>query len=121
MSDRHDGANVKLPPPAVYAALVAAGLVLHFAVRAWPTSLDLDARICAAVVLVAIAMALGVSALGRFRKAGLDPKPWTAKTTLVAAGAYRVTRNPMYVGMIAFALAIGLIANASWVIVAAPI
>ena len=121
MSDREDAANVVLPPPAVYGVLVAAGLVVQFAVRAWPTSLDLGARIAAAVVFVAIGAGLGLPALQRFRETGQDPKPWKPSPVLVSASVYRITRNPMYVGMFAFAIAIGLAANASWVILAAPI
>ena len=121
MSDREDGANVRLPPPAVYGVLVAAGLVVQFAVRAWPTALDLDARIAGALVFTAIGAGLGLPALQRFRATGQDPKPWKPTPSLVAGSVYRITRNPMYVGMFAFTIAIGLGANASWVILAAPI
>ncbi|RWK68142.1 MAG: hypothetical protein EOR45_35550, partial [Mesorhizobium sp.] len=50
-------------------------------------------------------------ALGLFRKAGTRPEPWQPTTAMVTSGVYRVTRNPMYVGMApvyaALALALG--------------
>lgn len=63
--------------------------------------------------MVAAAMALtGLSAL-RFSRAGTGIKPFTPATTLVLAGAYRWTRNPMYVGLTAITLGVA-IALGTW-------
>jgi protein-S-isoprenylcysteine O-methyltransferase Ste14 len=52
---------------------------------------------------MAIAAAAGVlsgSAASRFQRARTGIKPFSAATTLVTTGAYRWTRNPMYVGLV---------------------
>jgi len=49
---------------------------------------------------------LGGSAFGLLRKTGQDPTPWKPTPSLVFAGPYRFTRNPMYVGMTAMQVGI---------------
>jgi protein-S-isoprenylcysteine O-methyltransferase Ste14 len=48
-------------------------------------------------VILGIVMA-GISA-GMFKKAGTGIKPFDEATFLVKTGFYRITRNPMYLGM----------------------
>ncbi|MCA1662973.1 MAG: isoprenylcysteine carboxylmethyltransferase family protein, partial [Myxococcales bacterium] len=69
--------------------------------------------------LAIVALLLGGSAFGLFKKAGQDPKPWMPKTVLVAQGAYRFTRNPMYVGMMTLQVGIGVMLGNLWVVVLA--
>ena len=68
-------------------------------------------------VLPGFGLTLGVSgaaliaaALGRFGKAGTPAEPWKPTTALTTSGVYRLTRNPMYVGMaiLLAGLAVGL-------------
>ncbi|WP_192364491.1 methyltransferase family protein [Mesorhizobium mediterraneum] len=64
-----------------------------------------------AVLLGGAGVVFLAGALGLFRKAGTRPEPWQPTTAIVTSGVYRVTRNPMYVGMAlvyaALALALG--------------
>jgi protein-S-isoprenylcysteine O-methyltransferase Ste14 len=57
---------------------------------------------------IAAAVTWMVDSLLRFRRLGTGIRPFTAATTLVAEGAFRWTRNPMYLGMVvvAFGMAI---------------
>jgi len=64
--------------------------------------------------------ALIASAIGLFRNIGQDPAPWTATPEIVTEGIYRVTRNPMYVGMALLQLGIGVALANGWMVVLIP-
>jgi protein-S-isoprenylcysteine O-methyltransferase Ste14 len=60
--------------------------------------------ILAGVPLIVLGIAMSASSAGAFRRAGTPVIPFETSTTLVLRGWYRVTRNPMYLGL-ALALA----------------
>ncbi len=49
-----------------------------------------------------------LTALGLFRTSKTRPEPWQPASTLVRDGIYRITRNPMYLGMGLVSLGIAL-------------
>jgi protein-S-isoprenylcysteine O-methyltransferase Ste14 len=52
------------------------------------------------IPLIVAGMWLGGHAFRGFSKAGTPVVPFERSTTLVTNGSYRLTRNPMYVGMV---------------------
>jgi len=92
-----DVANLGLVrPPLVYLASILLGLLLHFV---WPLPLvrrAVGAPIGAAVVLVAVG--LFIAAVRAFRAAGTPVPGNRPTTTIVPAGPYRFSRNPIYLG-----------------------
>jgi len=52
------------------------------------------------LVLLALGVAVVVSAAGLFRKLGTPLKPFEESTVVVTNGMFRFTRNPMYLGMV---------------------
>jgi len=109
-SGTRDHPGVIAPPPLVFAAFLAAGVLADRHVSGW--------TLPQSVILAVLAVLFGgagfvflTGALGLFRMAGTRPEPWQPTTTIVTGGVYRVTRNPMYVGMAlacaALALAFG--------------
>jgi protein-S-isoprenylcysteine O-methyltransferase Ste14 len=64
-------------------------------------------------VLIIIGLLLLVSANGLFFRAGTDVIPFRNVTTLVTAGIYRYTRNPMYLAMVAVLLGCAITVGAS--------
>jgi len=101
--------ELKVPPlllTAVFAALI-------FGARAaWPRAvLPLPGHRVAAAVLGGAGLALLLGAALQFRRARttLDPRDPARATRFVAAGLYRFTRNPMYLGM-----ALVLLGAAAW-------
>ncbi len=95
--------ELKIPPPLV-ALLVAALMAL---VASWPPlfTLPAAARVGIAVALAAVGAAFDVAGLVAFRRASttINPLHPERASALVTGGVYRITRNPMYVGL-AFAL-----------------
>jgi protein-S-isoprenylcysteine O-methyltransferase Ste14 len=51
-------------------------------------------------ILVALGIGLSVTGATSFRRAGTPVIPFELSTILVTHGLYRVTRNPMYLGMV---------------------
>ena len=94
----------RIPPPVV-GLLVAA---LMWWVAAQPPKLPLSGglRLALTGVLVALGLAFDLLGLIAFRRSRTTVNPLQPQKTsaLVTGGIYRVTRNPMYVGM-AFLLA----------------
>jgi len=52
------------------------------------------------IALLALGIAISLSASNRFRRAGTPVVPFERSTTLVTGGAFRYTRNPMYLGLV---------------------
>jgi protein-S-isoprenylcysteine O-methyltransferase Ste14 len=104
-----DSAKVGFPPPFIYLGMLLLGLLAD-----WLLGLSLPlgqpARMIAFVGLFALGGAFGFPAMARFKRAGTNLEPWKASSTIVREGAYRFTRNPMYLGMalLYLALALGL-------------
>ncbi len=104
-----DSPQIRFPPPLIFIG----GLLLGFLasevfdlpriVGPWPKTLG-----WALVVLGSVFIG---AALGWFFSAGTNPEPWKRDSALVTKGLYRITRNPMYLGMafasFGFALAYG--------------
>ena len=115
MSDRPDSAGVRIPPPVLYALAVLIGYLLN---RRWPLPIGDGVSVQAlAWVLVGVWLILTVSSIGNFRRARTSIVPIRPATSLVIAGVYRFTRNPMYVGLAALTVALGLFLDSWWPIV----
>jgi protein-S-isoprenylcysteine O-methyltransferase Ste14 len=102
-----DSPQVRFPPPLIFVGcLVLGGLVgraLEWPVLAgvWPETLG-----WALVVLGSVFIG---AALGWFYSAGTNPEPWKRDSALVTKGFYRITRNPMYLGMAFASFGIALV------------
>jgi protein-S-isoprenylcysteine O-methyltransferase Ste14 len=107
----------RLLPPHVALALLALGALMHFAV---PASIRGDFRClpCGAT-LAALGFATMIWAWWLFRRAGTTIRPADQPSHLVTAGPYRVSRNPMYLGIVAILLGIA-VAVGSWPMLVAP-
>lgn len=102
-----DNPRVRLPPPLIVVAGLVVGLVLDGRLtdpHRNSTPLVVSGMVCAFAGLL-----LGISALGLFHRKGTKPEPWKPSSALVTAGAYRFTRNPMYLGMLLLYAGVALI------------
>ena len=103
---------VNLPPPvwALIYLLVAAGLS---AVAGWPRPPGLP--------IVWLGVALSFAAAGLFRREGTELQPTSpSNAKLVTSGPFRLTRNPMYLGLVIASLGIA-IAIGAWPMFLAPV
>ena len=116
-----DGAAVRIPPPLVYLGAVIAGVLMHAFVAPLPVGLPIVARIVVATAAAVSSLVFMGLAIKLFRRSGQDPKPWATTPEIISTGVYRVTRNPMYVGMALLQIAIGVGLANWWVIIAVPV
>ncbi|MEX1185756.1 MAG: isoprenylcysteine carboxylmethyltransferase family protein [Gemmatimonadaceae bacterium] len=103
------GLELRVPPLVV--ALVAA-LLMWAAARAAPDlSVDVPARAGLALALAVVGAFVAVAGVLEFRRARTTVNPLNpdATSALVVTGVYRISRNPMYLG-----LAIVLLAGAAY-------
>jgi protein-S-isoprenylcysteine O-methyltransferase Ste14 len=61
------------------------------------------------IVLVVSAIALVLWAAVLFQRAGTTIKPFQKSSALITRGPYRITRNPMYVGMVSALIGIAVL------------
>ena len=117
--DATDHAGVRFPPPLIYLAGLLAGIALHSALDGGspPTAV----RIAGAAVGIAAFLYLDSRAMVAFRRTHNNPAPWTPADSLVVEGPYRLTRNPMYLGMAALFLGLAFAFGTLWAVALLPV
>ncbi|WP_260482531.1 methyltransferase family protein [Sphingomicrobium flavum] len=120
MAEDKDIAGVIAPPPLIFGVPLALGIWLHANNLGWDiatTYLPWMPRAPIGAALAATGAIFITLALLRFRAAETPPEPWEETTALVVSGIYKITRNPMYLGMAMIFFGITLIA-ACWLLLA---
>jgi protein-S-isoprenylcysteine O-methyltransferase Ste14 len=114
-----DRSGVTIPPPLIYVAgfLIGVALELVFPIGALPLPLAL----AAAFIGLALWLALDGAAMLHFRRARTSMIPMKPSTALVTSGPYRVSRNPMYVGMAVVYVALALSVGVIWALAVLPL
>lgn len=110
---------LKLPPPiwALAYVLIAAGASYT---AGWPTIPGLP-LVPLAVALIVIGVVLAAAAVALFRRAGTELNPAaTTNRALVTSGPFRLTRNPMYLGLVVVTLGVAFWVGA-WPMFLAPV
>ena len=113
--DSPSSPGIRVPPPTFFALPlgVAWGLGRVQALPALPQGLR-PAGVVAGWVLIVAAGVLGAWAILRFLRRGTAVFPHHPATALVIGGPYRLSRNPMYVGLTALYLGVALLGNLGW-------
>ena len=106
--------EVKIPPPAVAAAI---------ALAMWGTSrlaplLEIPGvwrlGTAAAILLAGIGFSAGGVLAFRRARTTLNPTKPEQASSLVRSGVYRITRNPMYVGLLCVLVAWAVFLSSAW-------
>jgi len=110
--------ELKIPPPIV---------ALVLAISMWGISLftpaiedDTIVRISVSVIIALIGVGFSVAGVIAFRRAKttLNPNKPADASSLVTGGIYRVTRNPMYVGVLIVLVSWAGFLDAPWTLIA---
>jgi protein-S-isoprenylcysteine O-methyltransferase Ste14 len=114
-------AGVHYPPPLLYVAGIVVGWLAQ---RAWP--LPITGHPSAIRMSIGIMFGLGWlvlagPAIGAFFRNHTSIIPNRPATTLVTTGAYRFTRNPMYVSLVLLYLAVTLALDSWWPMIFLPL
>jgi len=123
VTDRHDAAAVRFPPPLIPLGAILLSVVVE---RVWPldagVSLSATFRYWIGGGIVVIAFfALGLWAVVLFRRAGQSELPWTPTPSIEQHGPFRFTRNPMYLQMVLICLGLAIIMMNWWLLLCTPI
>ncbi|MGH2957249.1 MAG: methyltransferase family protein [Solirubrobacterales bacterium] len=111
--------GVQVPPPLYYVAafLVGVGLELAFPIDSPPAAM----RVVVTVLGVLAWAILDGAAMYAFMRAKTSMPPMRPSTTLVTSGPYRLTRNPMYLGMACLYIALSFALGVIWALALLPL
>lgn len=92
--------EARIPPPVI---AIAAALII-WGIAQWAPQMAIPGylRLATALALVAVGAACSIAGVVAFRRAQTTVNPTTpdAASSLVRTGIYRLTRNPMYLGLL---------------------
>jgi len=112
-----DKPDVVIHPPTIYFAALLIGFVVRgFAGGALPLP-DLVAEGVGGVFLIS-ALILMVPSVSAFAEAGESLPPATPSRVLLTGGAYRYSRNPIYLAMTLFGVGFGVATENLWIVLA---
>jgi protein-S-isoprenylcysteine O-methyltransferase Ste14 len=104
----------RIPPPLLY---VAALLLAHYLDRSWPLATVpqwITGGRWLGFVLILAGIVHAASAIALFVRSRTTVIPHHRSSTLVTRGAYRWTRNPMYVGLTLAYLGVAVLLGSVW-------
>lgn len=106
-----DHAGVKIPPPLCFMAFLVVGILFD---SAWiDRRLSADYLTIFGGVIAVISAIYLIIAAQKHKSAGSNVEPWKPTTTIISEGAYKYSRNPIYLAMALVYTGIA-IAAASW-------
>jgi protein-S-isoprenylcysteine O-methyltransferase Ste14 len=117
VSRNHSG--IVVPPPLIYVAffLIGMGLQRYVRVARLPVAIG---RVLGAV-LVLSCLVLSTWSIRRFWASGTSIVPIRPTTALVTEGPYRLTRNPMYLGLLLLYIGVACWFGLVWPLLLAPV
>ncbi len=107
------------PASVIFVAVLLVGVLLSlaFPVNFLPRAVTL----LAGAACFLLPFALGVAALRAMRRARTGVNPNRPTTVLLTGGPFRLSRNPMYLGMVVQYVGLALLFNSLWAIVLLPL
>ena len=105
--------ELKVPPPAVGLLIAAAMWALSDLL---PATLAVPNPNFAAAVIAVVGISFDVFGIVSFRlaKTTINPLRPSKTSSLVSSGIYRITRNPMYVGVLFLLIAWAIFLSSPW-------
>ena len=116
MDNTADTAQVIIRPPLAWGLAIIAGLTLNWLVPLPFLPADLPAGWLGAMVFV-LAVALVAWAIVTMTRVGSNVPTNRPTTTIVEAGPYRFTRNPVYLGMFLGLIGLAIAFDNLWLLI----
>jgi len=112
-----DRAAVIAPPPLLTAICIGAGAIVdHFKPFPLVRNLGMLPRMALGVALLIVAAGLVFFAIRQFVSHKEHPSPYQPTHAIVSTGVYRLTRNPIYIGLLIVVMAVAISVNRVWVL-----
>lgn len=114
MAIRMQALELKIPPPAV--AVLLAGAMWGISLVAPLLEVPAFIRVAAAVTIALAGGGFSLTGVISFRRARTTVNPMKPETasSLVCSGIYKVTRNPMYLGLLLVLVAWAVFLSSAW-------
>lgn len=106
--------EARVPPPVV--ALAAATIIWVIARLAPQLAMPSGTRVAMSLAILTAGVAFSAAGILSFRRAQTTANPTRPEeaTSLVSTGIYRVTRNPMYFGILLILIAWAVFLSSAW-------
>ena len=119
MTNSKDHASVKIHPPILLFIHVGAVFILN---RLFPILITIP-RIFdwMGYGLVLVGLGFAFRAMGRFRQAHTTLDPHGSVSAIVTEGPYRISRNPIYLGLLCTLIGLPLVLGTFWGAVLSPV
>ena len=116
------GPGIRFPAPVIFAGVFLAGWGLH---RIWHLPIEAGGGgtilLVSGWLLIVSGLGLGAAGISTLVKARTTFLPDRESNSLVVAGPFAISRNPIYVGMMAIYVGAALVANMAWPILLLPL
>lgn len=111
--------HLHVRPPLVYAGVFLLGLLLQLLLPLPRIARAYSPSIAGILALAGILLLIG--SLRKFWSAGTHARHTQPTTAMVTSGPYRLTRNPMYVGVLCLYLAVACWLRQLWPVLLSPV
>jgi len=108
-----------VPAPVIFLIFIALGLILNL-ILPLPSLTNVLAARVTGLLVICVGLFVGGSAIIQMRRAHTSPNPHKPASTLVEAGVFRYTRNPLYLSLFVMYIGIANCANVLWLILLCP-
>ncbi len=119
MAESPDHADVRVLPPLLFIASIAAGALLG-----WALPLGFASGSALRVALGVALVAAGVGAIAWpivwMRRTHQDPDPRKPTPELIVGGPFRWSRNPIYLGLAFIQTGVGVALGNAWILLLLP-
>jgi len=109
------GPGVRIHPPVIYAISILLGIVLNN-FWAWTMPYGIHGSLYGGIVIGLVILIAGFSIL-EFHRANTDVRPDKPDSALITSGPYRITRNPLYIGLTLIQITVALWFDNAWILV----
>ena len=106
--------ELKIPPPALAALLAAAMWGIARGLPAWHVPPPVRSWIALSVAGLAVFVSLAAMVAFARARTTINPTTPGATSSLVHAGVFRITRNPMYLGLLGLLIAWAVFLPSVW-------
>jgi len=116
-----EDSHVKVvPAPVIFLIFIVLGLALNW-ILPLPILTNLLVVRVAGLLVVSVGFFVGGIAVVEMRRVHTSPNPHKPVTTLVEAGVFRYSRNPVYLAMFVIYIGIAICINVLWLIFLFPV
>ena len=112
-----DYADVAIKPPLLFLGALALGCLLSLVIPVGPRLASPNgSAVAVGLTFVALGFALAAFSARAFHRAGTEIVPGRPANALVTTGPYKITRNPIYIGLVLVYFGLALVMTSIWVL-----